>query len=81
MAGNKRHLRRNAFDAPIYGGSHDGMRARVTAAPQSDAIYIRLWKGLCKCNGVTDVTNLLPRIYLLSDLAIASAEIAMIEDD
>ena len=79
IAADQRHLRRDAFDAPIRGAEHQHMRAAVAGAPDPDAPAVGLGPRQRVADRVPVVGDLPPRVDLLARLSVTRAEVAVVE--
>ena len=78
-AADSRHLRHDAFHAPVDGGDVKRMAAAIARPPKTDILAIDIIAGAQPGNRGADVLDLAMRVYFLPRLALAAAEIAKIE--
>ena len=81
MAADEGHLARHALHPPVHGPDHQHVPARVAGAPDPDAVGIDLGQRAGVADRVAVVAHLLPGVDLQPGLAVARAEVAVVEDD
>src|SRR4029077_21114343 len=80
VAADQGHLRDDALDASVNRPNDQHVGATVARAPDADPVLVHLRKRAGVGNGVTAVGNLPPGVDVLTGLAIAGAEAAIVED-
>ena len=78
---DQRHLRHHGPHPPIDGADHEHVPARVAAPPDPDPGGVDLVEGGGVGDGVAVVAHLLPGVDLLTRLAVARAEVAVVEHE
>jgi hypothetical protein len=75
---NGRNLGHDAPHSPIDRAHNQHVSAAVARTPDTDPLYICLFKAPGECYGIGIVPDLQPRIYFLSGLTIARTEVPVI---
>ena len=81
VAVDDRDLGDDGLNPRVDGGEDQDMAARVGDAPGADALRIDLVVALEETHGVLVVADLRPWVEVLAVVAVADAEIAVVEDE
>jgi hypothetical protein len=81
VAADQGHLRDHTLHPPIDCANHQNVRAAVARAPDTNPIRIGIRQFGGVSYGIAIVADLRPRIDLLARLAVAGAEVAIVEHD
>src|SRR5262249_19456634 len=78
IAANRWHLRDDGPDPAVGRGEDEHVAAGIAGAPDADPVRIDLGQGFEKRDGSPPVSDLAPRVDIVTDGAVASSEVPVI---